>query len=69
MPETTLELSDTYKNMEGIGQIVIDEAGYPARIRLDLDLGKQETGEKITAVLDIHYNDFITAPTNPTAMT
>ena len=67
-PETQLELADAYKKMAGTGQIWIDETGYPIRILLDLDLGQQETGETMEAVIDINYDDFAPPVINPTAV-
>ena len=62
-PETMLDVADIHKKMTGTGEIWINEAGFPVRIKLDLDLGVQESGERTVGIVDFNYSDF----TNPTA--
>ena len=58
MPERRLEVADTYRRMNGTGEIQIDDAGYPVEIRIELDMGVLETGEQATADIHLTYQDF-----------
>ncbi len=52
--------SDAYRKMTGTGTLWVDAEGLPARLSLDLDMGKTETGEHITAVITTEFTDFDT---------
>ena len=49
---------DGYRQMVGSGELWVNADGLPARLALDLDMGSNEAGEQITAVITTEFSNF-----------
>ena len=55
-----LGVSDTYNNLVGQGELWLTAEGLPARLILDLDLGEQANGERVTALITSDFYNYKT---------
>ena len=51
---------DSYRQLEGTGELWVTADELPARLSLDLDMGETDSGEKITAVITTELFNFDT---------
>ena len=57
-PGGKMPLPDAYRNMTGEGTIWLSEDGLPARLAMDLDLGRQDNGERVYGEFETDYFEF-----------
>ncbi|MEM7029933.1 MAG: LamG-like jellyroll fold domain-containing protein [Chloroflexota bacterium] len=58
LPQMSLQIPAMYQQTTGHGEIWLTPDGLPARLSASLDMGQQETGDRITANISTDYSNF-----------